>query len=89
MSLFVCLYEGAYVVCMCVHACVFLHRLGYLWGSENNQHNRWPLFRQKCGVQNCHCAEHRTTVQNKLQYVRMCICGGGGGGARATFRDCT
>ena len=65
---------------MCVCVCVRVLTKTYLWGSENNQHNKWSLFRQTCGVQNCPCTfgEHGTTgenvVPNKSMYVRTCVC---------------
>ena len=47
-------------VCVCVCVCDT-----DLWGSENNQHNRWPLFRQSCWVQNCSSGTHRTIGEKK------------------------
>ena len=38
----------------------------YLWGLENNQHNRWPLFYQSCGAQ--HCDQYLRCMMHPTRY---------------------
>ena len=53
-KLLVVVMSTTFSVCVCVRAhvcvCSCSYRQIYLWGSENNQHNRWPLFQQTCAV---------------------------------------
>ena len=66
-----CLAVLFYVCFVCVCVCVCVTQT-YLWGLENNQHNRWPVFCQTW-VQNCPCGAQQERSRDTPQInVRVC-----------------